>query len=91
MSSNTDIHWILIHSFYFFFTFLKGFFNKCVCNFDGMNEMFPKMATLGLLKVKVFCSKGCDVIILSCGSNYMVDVAFDQSLVTIAFLREKLS
>ena len=53
--------------------------------------MFPKMATLGLLKVKVFCSKGCDVIILSCGSNYMVDVAFDQSLVTIAFLREKLS
>ena len=42
-----------------------------------------KLATLGLLKVKIFWSKGYDVIIsvhdctsktLSCDSNYVVDV-----------------
>ena len=45
--------------------------------------MSAKMATPGLLKIKVFWSKGYDVIIyvhdftnkiLSCDSNYIVDV-----------------
>ena len=45
--------------------------------------MSAKMATLGLLKIKVFWNKGYDVItsvcdvtnkILSCDSNYIVDV-----------------
>ena len=45
--------------------------------------MSAKMATLGLLKIKIFCKKGYDVIIsvhdvtnkiLSRDSNYIVDV-----------------
>ena len=61
--------------------------------------MSAKMATQGLLKIKVFQSKGYSVLInvhdvtnklLSHDSNYIVDVVSDQSLVTVAFLREKL-
>ena len=46
--------------------------------------MIAKLGTLGLLKIKVFCNKGYDVIIslhditskiLSCDSNYITDVA----------------
>ena len=45
--------------------------------------MPAKMATPGLLKIKVFCNKGYDALIsahyvtnkiLSCESNYIVDV-----------------
>ena len=46
--------------------------------------MSAKIATLGLLEIKVFCKKGYDIIlyvhnvtnkILSFDSNYIVDVA----------------
>ena len=49
--------------------------------------MSPKMATPGLLKITVFWNKGYDVIIyvydvtnkiLSCNSNYIVDVVMWQ-------------
>ena len=62
--------------------------------------MSLKMATSGLLKITVFLNKGYDVVIsvddvtkkvLSRDSNYIVDVFSDQSLLTIAFLWEKLS
>ena len=45
--------------------------------------MSAKMATPALLKIKIFCNKGYYVIcsvydvtnkILSCGSNYIIDV-----------------
>ena len=45
--------------------------------------MSAKLASTGLLKIKIFQNKGCDVIIpdydvtnkiLSLGSNYIVDV-----------------
>ena len=58
-----------------------------------------KMATLGLLKTKVFWNKGYDVVIsvydtinknLSRDSNYIVDVVMRPSLVTLALLWEKL-
>ena len=61
--------------------------------------MSAKMATQALLKIKVFQSKGYSILIhvhdvtnklLSHDSNYIVDVVSDQSLVTVAFLREKL-
>ena len=57
------------------------------------------MATLGLLKMKVFWNKCYDVIIsvygvinknLSRDSNYIVDVVMRPSLVTLALLWEKL-
>ena len=59
-----------------------------------------KLATLGLLKMKVFWSIGYDTIsfvhdltnkILSCDSNYIVDVVMwqgDQSLITSIFMSE---
>ena len=60
-----------------------------------------KLGTPGLLKIKVFWIKGHDVVIpdynvtnkiLSRDSNYIVDmVMWDQSLVTLVFLWEKLS
>ena len=62
--------------------------------------MSAKLATLGLLKVKVFWNKDYDVIISVCDVtkkflsrdlNYIVDVVCDQSLVTSAFLWEELS
>ena len=61
--------------------------------------MSAKIATQGLLKIKVFQGKGYNILIhvhdvtnklLSHDSNYIVDVVSDQSLVTVAFLREKL-
>ena len=61
--------------------------------------MSGKLATPGLLKTTVFWNKGYDVLIpvhdvtskiLSCDSNYFVDVTCDQSLVTLAFLWEEL-
>ena len=44
--------------------------------------MLAKLATLGLLEIKVFWNKGYDVTnkILSCESNYIVDVAMWQKL-----------
>ena len=62
--------------------------------------MSGKLATLGLLKVKLFWSKGYGFIIFAHevtkqiftpGSNYIVDVVMHQNLVTLAFLWEKLS
>ena len=62
--------------------------------------MSAKMATAGLLKIFVLWKKGYDVIsfvydvinkILSRDSNYIVYWSCDQSLVTVAFLWEKLS
>ena len=61
--------------------------------------MSAKMATPGLLKIMVFWNKGYDIIIsvddvtnkiLSRDSNYIV-CSSGQSLVTVAFLWEKLS
>ena len=64
--------------------------------------MSAKMATPGLLKITVFWIKGYDIIIpvddvtnkiSSRDSNYIVDLficSFVQSLVTLAFLWEKL-
>ena len=62
--------------------------------------MSAKMAAPGLLKTKGFWNKGYHVIrffhditkkVLSHDSNYVIDVIMCQSLVTIAFLWEKLS
>ena len=62
--------------------------------------MLAKIATPGLLKITVLWNKGYDVIIpvhdvtnkiLSRDSNYIVDVVMWPSLVTLAFLSEKLS
>ena len=62
--------------------------------------MSPKMAIVGLLKIKVFWNKGYDVIIsvhdvtnkiLSSGSNYIVDVVKWRKFGNSAFLLEKLS
>ena len=65
--------------------------------------MSPKMATPGLLKITIFWNKAYDVIVsvdevknkfLARDLNYIVDVfmcSCDQSLVTVAFLSEKLS
>ena len=59
--------------------------------------MSAKLANLGFLKIKIFWSKGYDVIILvhditnknlSRDSSYIVDLAI---LVTLAFLWEMLS
>ena len=36
--------------------------------------MPEKLATLGLLKIKIFWNKGYDVKILSCDSDYIKDV-----------------
>ena len=67
---------MISNSFCFSWVF-KDLFNKPDYNFDDVS----KMATPGVLKTKVFLNKGYDVIICSC----------DQSLVTVAFLWEKLS
>ena len=54
-----------------------------------------KLATLGLPEIKIFKKKGYDVLIcvhnltnkiLSCDSNNIVDVSWEQSSVTLAFL-----
>ena len=61
--------------------------------------MSGKMATLDLLEIKIFWNKGYDVLtfvnevtnkILSGESNYIVDVIMWQSLITRAFLWQKL-
>ena len=62
--------------------------------------MSAKMATLDLFKIKVFWNKGYDVIIfvhnvtnkiLSRDSHCIIDVVMWQSLITLAFLWDKLS
>ena len=62
--------------------------------------MSAKLAILGFLKIKVFWSKGYEVLIfahdvtskiLSRDSNYILDVVMWPKLVTLAFLWEKLS
>ena len=62
-----------------FFESLKIF----LINMVTILMMSAKMVTLGLLKIKVFRNKGCDVIIsvydvinknLSCDSNFIVDM-----------------
>ena len=57
--------------------------------------MSAKMTTPGLLKINVITSVH-DITnkVLSCDSNYIADVVYvycDQSLVTLAFMWEKLS
>ena len=81
ISRNTDIDCILqiISSSFNLFWVFKVFFNKLV----AILMMSAKMATLVLLKIKLFWNKGYDVIIyvhdvtnqiLSCDSNCIVDV-----------------
>ena len=62
--------------------------------------MSAKLATLSLLKIKVFWNKDYDITIsvydidnkiLSHDSNHILMWSYDQSLVTIVFLCEKLS
>ena len=63
--------------------------------------MMPtKVATLGFLRINVTWNKGYDAMIfvhdvtnkiLSRYSNYIVDVSYDQNLVTLPFLRQNLS
>ena len=62
-------------------------------------RMSAKIATLGLLEIKIVWNKGYDILIsaydvanqiLSDDSNYIADVVIDSSLVTLAFLWEKL-
>ena len=57
--------------------------------------MSEKMAAAALLKIKVFWNKGYDVIysvydvtnkFFSHGSNYIIDVSCDQSLVILEFV-----
>ena len=64
-----------------------------------MQFRWARLATLGVLKRKLFWNKGYGVIIyvhdvsnkiLSYDSNYIVDMVTDQSLVTLAFLWEML-
>ena len=59
--------------------------------------MSSKFATPGLLKIKLFWNEGYDVImsvhavtkkIILCGSNYIVVVVCDQTMVALAFLWE---
>ena len=62
--------------------------------------MSAKVVTLGFLRINVPWNKGYDAMIfvrdvtnkiLSLYSNYIVDVPYDQNLVTLAFLRPNLS
>ena len=62
--------------------------------------MSPKMAPPGFLKIKVFWKKGYDIIILSMTLPtkfcHVIKIilkmwSIDQSLLTVAFLWEKLS
>ena len=62
--------------------------------------MSAKLDTPGLLKIKIFWNKGYDVIIFDCAVTkkiyYVTQIIMkmwscDQSLITLAFLREKLS
>ena len=90
ISRNTNIDCILIHIFNFFNLFLvfKVSFNNHGCNL----MMSAKLATLGLLKIKVLQDKGYDVIIsvhdvnntmnqiFSCESNYILDVVITSIL-----------
>ena len=78
--ANTDIDCILIHDFYFFLTFLESLKNVFI-NMVTTLIMPAKIATLGLLKTKVFWNKGYGVIIsvhnlinenFSSDSNYIV-------------------
>ena len=73
-----NLWYIISYSFNFCWVF-KGCFNKHGYNFDDA----AKMATVGLVKINVFWNKGYDFIIfvnditnkiLSCDSNYIVDV-----------------
>ena len=77
---NFSIHnWYIISNCFNFFWVFKDFFSRHGYNFNDVS----KMATLGLVKIKVFWNKYYDVIvsvypfinkILSYGSNYIVDV-----------------
>ena len=69
-------------------------------NMVAIFMMSTKLATLGLAKIKVFWSKGYDVIIfvydvtnksLSSDSNYVVDVVMWQKLGKCSISWEKLS
>ena len=66
-----------------FFWVFKDCFNKHGCNFDDS----AKLATLVLLKIKVFWNKGYDIII---SVHYLTKKIFwscDQSLVSLGFKR----
>ena len=82
ISRNTDIDCISIHNFYLFWLFLI-LYRFFVINMVKILMMSTKMATLGLLKMKVFWNKGYYVIcfaydvaikILSHDSNCIGDV-----------------
>ena len=82
VSRNTDTDCILIHNFLILLTFFESLRVVSIIVVEIM-MMSAKLASLGLLKIKVFGNKGYDVInyvhdvsnkILSRGSNYIVDV-----------------
>ena len=82
ISRNTDIDCNLIHKFLFYLTFLE-LWKIVLINMVTIFMMSAKMVTPGLLKIKGFWNKGCDIIIsvhdvankiLSRDSNYTVDV-----------------
>ena len=98
ISRNADLDCILVHisNSFTFFESLK----TVLINIVTVLMMSPKMAIVGLLKIKVFWNKGYDVIIsvhdvtnkiLSSGSNYIVDVVMWRKFGNSAFLWEKLS
>ena len=99
ISGNTGIDSHFNAQFLDFFTFLESS-NVVLIIMGEYLMMSAKLATLSLLKLKVFWNKGYDDIIsvydvtneiLSRDSNYIVEVVMRQSLVTLAFLWEKLS
>ena len=71
-----------MRNFYFFFTFLESLV-IVLTNLVRILMMSAKIITPGLLKIRVFSNNGYDVIIyvhnvtskiLSCDSNYIIDV-----------------
>ena len=97
--ANTDTDCILIHDFYFFLTFLESLKNVFI-NMVTTLIMPAKIATLGLLKTKVFWNKGYGVIIsvhnlinenFSSDSNYIVDVVIRQKFGNSGISRKEVT
>ena len=83
ISINTNVDCILMYNFSFFLLTFFESLKAVLINMVSIWTMSVKLATLGLLKVKIFWNKGYDVIsyiydvtkkILSGNSNYIVDV-----------------
>ena len=83
ISINTNVDCILMYNFSFFLLTFFESLKAVLINMVSIWTMSAKLATLGLLKVKIFWNKGYDVIsyiydvtkkILLSNSNYIVDV-----------------